>query len=460
MLSIVIANKNTLHTENLLDRVNWGTHFCFLYKTKQDLLDLLIPYFKLGLENNEFCIWITSKNLSTSEAEKALEEAIPNFIKLQNHIIICPYDAWYVLKNNVSKEKTFDLDEVLKSWVENLNKALIEGFEGIRITGDLDWIKKKDLEKFVRYEIQKNDIISDYKMKTICTYPINKFTKLEIVNIANSHQIVISKVNGIYKILQNADIKRIEEQKQIIHSNLENIQKMEIIGMLSSGVAHDLNNLLALIKGYAEMALMELDINNSSYEHIKEITHSVKTASRLANQMFTFSGKSKLDKEVININDNIKSILNIFKFLIKENIKFETKLDPRLWNVLVTPGKLDQILLNLIINARDAMPEGGIITISTKNIEISKPFYKDNFEVKPGKYVNFSIKDTGIGMDENIIEHIFEPFFTTKKSGEGTGLGLSLIYHIIKEYNGWIDVFSELKKGSKFNIYLPASYSN
>ncbi len=436
--------------------ISWGTHLCYFYEKKEDLLEMLIPYFREGLEENNYCVWITPEELNRSEVINSLKNSIPNFKSYlhNNQIKIVSYQDWYV------NDKTLNLDLVLENWINHLNQALDGGYNGLRVTGDGRWLGEDDLKKFIDYETQVNSIIGNYQIIAVCTYPIDKFNKFQILDIASSHQYVLAKTSKSYRIIENNDRKKKEHQEKILQINLEKIQKMEIIGILSSGIAHDLGKFLTIIQGYTDLSLMEVEKNNPLFEYLNYIQKSANDASELIKQIYSFSLIKNNNEEIIDINEIILPKIEILKILIKENIEIKTNLNPKLWNILADSGKIEQILMNLLMNSRDAMPEGGTIIIRTENHENKEQFQINNFKVTPGKYVKYTTEDNGKGMEKNIIEKIFEPFFTTKKPGEGTGLGLPMVYHIVKKYMGWIDVWSEPNKGTKFTVYLPAHFSN
>lgn len=425
-----------------MEDVQWGTHSCYFYQSKKDLLALLVPYFKLGLESNEVCLWIFSGDLSKEEAEEAMRSSMKDFDDYLNkgQIEIIPYTEYYTNNNSFAPEKA------VKASVEKLRFALKNGYDGIRASGDLRWLKKKDLDAFIEFETRYHESISNLKLVAICTYPINKFKKTEILNISNAHRFVIFKSNGGYEIIESSEQKKVEDE----------IQK---ISVLSSGVAHDFNNLLTVIKGNTDMAitLMEEDKNNPVFEHLLEIKESIKSAKPLIDQLYNLSrirSKDSDNVKSIKLNRIIIKLLEMLTLFFQKNedIHFEKEinLDPELWLIKGVSGKIEQSILNVIMNAKDAMPEGGRITITTSNV-------KDPIEHN-GDYICISIKDTGIGMEQDVIDHIFDPFFTTK-GPKGTGLGLSLVNQIIEEFKGWIDVSSEVNKGTTFYIFIPA-YKN
>jgi len=242
--------------------------------------------------------------------------------------------------------------------------------------------------------------------------------------------------------------KQLEEQ--FLHA-----QKMEAVGRLAGGVAHDFNNMLTAILGYAELALEKLQSESTLYSYLKEIIQAGEKATSLTSQLLAFSRKQILQPQVLNINDVIKNLERMLRRLIGENIELITVLDPTLEHVRADPTQVEQVIMNLTVNARDAMPEGGKITIETLNVYLDEEYAASHVSVKPGNYVMLAVGDTGVGMDREVLSHIFEPFFTTKRMDKGTGLGLSTVYGIIKQSGGNIWVHSEQGKGSTFKIYLP-----
>lgn len=232
-------------------------------------------------------------------------------------------------------------------------------------------------------------------------------------------------------------------------------QKMEAVGRLAGGVAHDFNNLLLVIKSYSSFVLDALDPSSGVYEDVKEIKVSADRAAALTRQLLAFSRQQVLELKVIQLNEVVENLNKMIHRLIGENMVYHTTLHPDLKTVKVDPGQVEQIIINLIVNALDAMPDGGTIEIETANMELDQTYCVLRPEVKPGHYVMLSISDTGIGMDKQLQEKIFEPFYTTKPKGKGTGLGLSTVFGIVKQSQGHIDVYSEIGKGTSFKVYFP-----
>jgi len=246
----------------------------------------------------------------------------------------------------------------------------------------------------------------------------------------------------------------ITEQKQL-QNQLHQAQRMEAIGTLAGGIAHDFNNLLMGIQGRTSLMMSDTDSSHPHNEHLKGIEDYVKNAAELTNQLLAFARGGKYEVRPTDLNILVKSQNRMFGRTKKE-ITIRGKYQENLWSAEVDQGQIEQVLLNLYVNAWQSMPGGGNLYIQTKNITLDENYPKP-FEMKPGKYVKISVADTGVGMDEAVQRRIFDPFFTTKEMGRGTGLGLASVYGIIKNHGGFIDVYSEKGKGSTFSIYLPAS---
>lgn len=244
-------------------------------------------------------------------------------------------------------------------------------------------------------------------------------------------------------------------EKKRLENQLYHSQKMEAIGQLTGGVAHDFNNILNVIIGFTDIMGMKIPADDPLREPLDEIFKAAERGAKLNQSLLAFSRKQIMEPRQVDLNETVRSIEKILKRLIGEDIMLKTELSDSRMTIMADPAQIDQVLINLATNARDAMPKGGILLIETAVTELDNEFIKKHFYGEPGTYAILSVSDTGSGMDETTREKIFEPFFTTKGVGKGTGLGLATSYGIVKQHNGYINVYSEIGKGTTFKIYLP-----
>jgi nitrogen-specific signal transduction histidine kinase/CheY-like chemotaxis protein len=249
--------------------------------------------------------------------------------------------------------------------------------------------------------------------------------------------------------------KRVEEEKAKFEAQFQQAQKMESVGRLAGGVAHDFNNLLTVINGYSELLASRLVNDRGLQEMAEQILRAGKSAAELTMQLLTFSRKQVAQVRPLDLNAVVMEAQKMFSRILGEDVQLESNLSPALGKVMADPGQMHQVLMNLVVNARDSMPGGGKLTIETRNVDVDEAFSRQHPEVAPGRYVYLGVTDTGTGMSPEVKRQIFEPFFTTKEKGKGTGLGLATVYGIVRHSEGWIRVESEPGAGTTLHIYLP-----
>ena len=250
--------------------------------------------------------------------------------------------------------------------------------------------------------------------------------------------------------------KRDVTERKSLEAQLQQAAKMEAVGRLAGGVAHDFNNLLTIINGYTDLLHDRLASDTEASTYLNEIQNAGERAAGLTRQLLAFSRRQVLTPRVLDLNEVVSNLGNMLTRLIGEHIELRTTLKPSLWQVKADPGQIDQVIMNLAVNARDAMPTGGKLTIETNNVELDEVYPVTHPTVKPGPHVMLSVSDNGVGMTAGTRARIFEPFFTTKEQGKGTGLGLATVYGIVKQSEGSIWVYSEPMQGTVFKIYFPA----
>ena len=296
-----------------------------------------------------------------------------------------------------------------------------------------------DLADFLRASAPFKGVTAEWKRQDEST---------TVVRI--SGRAVVNGGEGIVFELFAEDVS----ERRVLEQQLRQSQKMEAVGRLAGGIAHDFNNLLMVILGYSEFLLERLGAEPHLRGPAQEISSAAERASSLTRQLLAFSRKQMLAPRVVNLNDVATENIKMLTRMIGEDIDLVMVPAPNLWPIRADSGQIDQVIMNLAVNARDAMPSGGKLTIETSNVALDEEYARFHAPLRPGDYVMISISDTGVGMDTDTQSHIFEPFFTTK-GPKGTGLGLSTVYGIIKQSGGYIWVYSEVGKGTTFKIYLP-----
>jgi hypothetical protein len=245
------------------------------------------------------------------------------------------------------------------------------------------------------------------------------------------------------------------DQRRHMEERIAQAERMAAVGLLAGGVAHDFNNLLTIITGYSQIVLSSLPDHDGNRPAVEQILKASERAASLTRQLLAFSRRQKVQPKIIDLNALVQSMTTMLRRLIGEDVELHVGLGQNVGRVSADPGQIEQVIMNLAVNSRDAMPEGGSLTIETGNVDLDEEYALDHVGVKTGPYVLFAVSDNGSGMDRETQDRLFEPFFTTKAPGRGTGLGMSTVFGIIKQSNGNLEVYSEPGKGTSVKVYLP-----
>ncbi|MBI2570112.1 MAG: response regulator [Candidatus Schekmanbacteria bacterium] len=272
--------------------------------------------------------------------------------------------------------------------------------------------------------------------------------------VAWSHT-ALTDNRGVVEYVIQTGLDRTE--RRALEEQYRHSQRMEAIGRIASGVAHDFNNLIAIVLGFSDIVLRQLAPDTSLYHQVEEIKNSANRAATLTRQLLVFSRKQPLQPRSLDLNHVVAAMEKLLRRVIGEDVDLLTAPADELWLVRADAGSIEQVIINLAINARDAMPKGGKLTLETANVTLDGDYSRLHLNVVPGQYVMLAVSDSGTGMDGETLKHIFEPFFTTKEGGKGTGLGLSTVYGIVMQSGGHVCVYSEVERGTTFKIYLPRS---
>lgn len=382
-------------------------------------------------------ILATTKDITKQKlAEKALQESEHQYRSLvegiSDLITHVDQDGKFIFVNHMSKQ----ILGLLPNDCVGLSAFQFVHPEDRQKTED--WFNENTARKTQQAVIENRQVNSEtgriYTVLWSCTFYFDKTGELL----------------GVRSIARDIS-KRKELEAQLLHA-----QKMDSIGRLAGGIAHDLNNLLVPINGYVELGMMQLSADEKLYTYLKRVKEAAESATKLTHQILAFGRKQILEMQTLDLNKVIEGFKKMVAPLLEEHIDFQTFFAPDIYRIKGDKGHIEQVLMNLVINARDAMPTGGKLTIETANVFLDAEYMRKHADYQsPGHFVMLAISDTGHGIDADTQRQIFDPFFTTKAMGEGTGLGLSTVFGIVKQHGGNIWVYSELEKGTTFKVYFP-----
>ncbi|MCJ7570431.1 MAG: MEDS domain-containing protein [Candidatus Thermoplasmatota archaeon] len=435
---------------DVINEVPWGTHLCFFYDFINDYFDVIKPYIKAGLENNEFCVWIIPKKLETEKALEILQTAIPNLdcYQQKRQIEILSYSECYLNKGR------FNGDAVITNWGNKLDKALSAGFDGLRVEGDTSWIGTNRWRPFMDYESKIDNEMSNKNILVICSYPLNKIGAREIIDIIESHKFALIRRNEKWIYAKSfVDIvdKLLEIQSHIKGENIELIKQGELKNIFFGQSSHEIKTPLASIKGYTQMLIKEKfgTINEQQKEVLEILKRNTDHLDNLVNNYLSLvqlqAGTIKFIVEKIPITSLIKNTMDTMHPLAdSKKIRMNVQMADGLPSLSIDVDRIKQVLINIIGNAIKFSPEGASININVK---------------KKNEYILFEIQDFGLGIPKNEHEKIFDMFFQSEsirnKNIKGTGLGLPISKAIVEAHGGRIWVDSKINKGSKFSFTLP-----
>ncbi|HUV51089.1 MAG TPA: response regulator [Anaerolineae bacterium] len=465
----ILANKKLYKSERVRVGVEilFGGKKRFITANQQQMLTLLISSYEAAVQKNKELVKSREELIMFNER---LEESVKERTAELSAEIATRKSAEETLRESEAKYRnlTESLDELIyradpETFVATYVNRAVEKICGYTVE---EWLGDPTLWESTIYPEDKERVFalfteSQRKIKSgAVEYRIISKDKTERwvedhISWEKDQQGNVVSLNGV--ISDITERKQAEEEKKKLEAQLYQSQKMEAIGTLAGGVAHDFNNLLTVIIGNAHLVLMDVIKDESLREKIEEIEKAGDKAASLTRQLLAFSRKQIIIPRVLDLNELLTGIEKMLGRLIGEDVELLTIPEPALWRVEVDPGQMEQVIMNMAINAKDAMPLGGKLTIETANIDLDESYFrKHGIEgEKPGHYVMLAVSDTGIGMDKETLSRIFDPFFTTKEVGKGTGLGLSTAYGIVKQNNGFIWVYSEPGQGSTFKVYLP-----
>lgn len=352
-----------------------------------------------------------------------------------------------------------DKNHNITYWNKGAEK--IFGYKASQILGTIiDKLYSSDPETQAKVSRMRQEILHK-KERTYTIQQIKKNGKKLWIELCISPRLdEKGKLIGILGIGKDITEKvTSEKEKAVLFSQLQQSQKMEALGTLAGGIVHDFSNIITEILGFGQVILNDLPKTDENYQDINGLLASARNASLLVRQLLTFCRKQEIKPQLMELNTFIMSMKQMLEHIMGSDAELVIDLDQKLPKIMFDEGQLVQVMMNLTINARDSMQKDGKLMIKTETAAFKKVQSSEFPEARPGSYVLLSFEDTGCGMNSELMEHIFEPFYTTKETGEGTGLGLSVVYGIVKQNSGWIQVSSKPGKGSKFSIYIPAKKS-
>jgi signal transduction histidine kinase len=444
----------------------WGTHFCVFYETNDDLVEMLIPYFKAGIENREFCFWVLADHLTEDDARRALSRALPRSDRhlIETNIEFLGSEECYL------KGGAFNLDRVTAEWGERLDRALAAGYEGIRVSGYAGWLQTREWPDFWKYEGSLNKSIVELPMIVLCTYPLTGSTGSDILDVARTHQCAVSRRGGNWEVIETAALKAAKEEIERLNEELEQrvvertreltvaqgelarVERLTTVGRLAASITHEIAQPISAMVINANSCLRWLTNPIPGLDNAREAVRSVVADGERAAEVFrsirSLVQRAEPRMGALNINDVIEEVLVLARGeLQNQDVLVRTDLMAGLPRLRGDRVQLQQVLLNLVTNAIQAM--AGVSDRPRALTIRSQLQERDSILVE--------VEDSGLGLDPTGIDHIFESMFTTKP--DGMGMGLSISRSIIAAHGGRLWASPRDDFGAIFRIALPTDAS-
>jgi signal transduction histidine kinase len=448
----------------------WGTHFCNFYESGRDLLDMLVSYFKAGLEENEFCVWVVSEPLSEREAWDGLRKAVPEFDDYVSKRSIEVFDGreWY-LKGGV-----FDSTRVMTAWNQKIDRALDRGYAGLRGSGNTAWLQKKDWNAFSEYEQVVNDSVVGRLAVLLCTYPLESCGANELLDVVATHQFATARRRGGWELIETPELKQAKAEIKKMNDELESrvlqrtkeleaanrklnqaqaelahINRVTTMGALTASIAHEINQPLTAIVSNAKAGVRLLARPSPDVEEVQhalaDIAEQGSRAGEILSRISAQMKKAKAEKAAVDINESVREVLALAHGELEEHqVSVRTILAPGLAPVVGDRVRLQQVILNLIMNGIEAM---AAVVGRPRTLLIESQSYRSE--------VSISVRDSGVGIDPDHDKRIFEAFFTTKS--QGMGMGLAISRSIIEEHGGQLMFSPNDGQGATFRFTLPSA---
>jgi C4-dicarboxylate-specific signal transduction histidine kinase len=450
----------------------WGAHFCLFYETKEDLLDTLVSYCKVGLEGEEFCLWVVAKPLTIEEAIGALKSAVPDLDRYlaDSSIEIVSASDWYL------QDGIFDLTRVTGRWHEKLTSALARGYAGVRVTGDTAWLEKKDWKDFCEYEEGLNEAVANQRLAVLCTYPLAMCGAVEVLDVVHTHQFALARRHASWDVIETAGLKQAKEEIKRLNEELEqrvvertnelmqasealreaqtalaHVNRITTIGQLAASIAHEVKQPLAAVAISAAAGSRWLDRQPPSVEKARDalagISKDVTRATEVVERIRALMTKASPRKDSLEINKAILEVIALTRGeVLKSGVSVQTQLAEGLPVIRGDRVQLQQVIINLIVNAVQAMSD-----VSEGARELLIGTGKD----ASSGGVLVEVRDSGPGLSPENFERVFDAFYTTKPGG--MGMGLSVCRSIVEAHGGRLWASANEPRGAWFQFTAPVA---